>query len=123
MQRLGEILPRGIARLPEDLVRAQGLSPEAIVRGVHDRQMAELAEAMAGHVRTAMRDALSALPSSRRDLLLPLLILADIAHKTLDEMQDDGFRLLERRVVLTPMRRLWTAIVARRRVRRPGGRR
>ena len=118
MQRLGEILPRGIARLPEDLVRARGLSPEAIVRGVHDRQMAEVAEAMAGDVRTALRDTLSALPSSQRDRLLPLLILAGIANKTLDEMQDDGFRLLERRVALTPLRKLWTAIATRHHERR-----
>jgi phytoene synthase len=118
MQHLGEILPRGIARLPEDLLRAQGVSPGAVVRGVHEREVAAVAEAMAGSVRAAMRDARAALRVPQRDRLLPLLILADVAHKTLAEMQADGFRLLERRVALTPLRKLWTAIATRRHERR-----
>jgi phytoene synthase len=73
---------------------------------------------MAGSVRAAMRDARAALRVPQRDRLLPLLILADVAHKTLAEMQDDGFRLLERRVALTPLRKLWTAIATRRHERR-----
>ncbi|MEZ5444305.1 MAG: squalene/phytoene synthase family protein [Gammaproteobacteria bacterium] len=122
MQGLGGILPRGAARLPEDLLRARGLDAEAIRRGAHDEAIAAVATDMAAAVRAAMSEALAALQTPRRDRLLPLLILADVAGKTLEELQAEGFRLLERRVALTPLRKLWTAVATRRRERRLGHR-
>jgi hypothetical protein len=73
---------------------------------------------MAGAVRAAMSEALVALVPPQRDRLLPLLILADVAGKTLEELQAEGFRLLERSVALTPLRKLWAAVATRRRERR-----
>lgn len=122
MQGLGGILPRGAARLPEDLLRARGLDAEAIRRGAHDEAIAAVATDMAAAVRAAMSEALAALQTPRRDRLLPLLILADVAGKTLEELQAEGFRLLERRVALTPLRKLWTAVATRRRELRLGHR-
>jgi len=118
MQGLGGILPRGVARLPEDLLRARGLAAEAIRRGAHDEAIAAVAADMAGAVRAAMSEALVALVPPQRDRLLPLLILADVAGKTLEELQAEGFRLLEQSVALTPLRKLWAAVATRRRERR-----
>lgn len=122
IQGLGALLPRGVARLPENLLRARGLAAEAIRRGEHDEAIAAIAADMADAVRAAMSDALAALQTPQRGRLLPLLILAEVAGKTLEELQAEGFRLLERRVALTPLRKLWTAVAARRRERRLGHR-
>jgi phytoene synthase len=122
MQGLGATLPRGVARLPEDLLRARGLAAEAIRRGQHDEAIAAVAAEMAGAVRAAMSEALAALETPRRGRLLPLLILAEVAAKTLEELQAEGFRLLERHVALTPLRKLWTAVATRHRERRLGDR-
>jgi len=120
MQGLGRNLPRGAARLPEDLLRAGGVDAEAIRRGAHDEAIAAVAAQMADAVRAAMSEALAALQTPQRERLLPLLILAEVAGKTLEELQAEGFRLLERSVVLTPLRKLWTAVATRRRERRLG---
>lgn len=122
MRGLGALLPRGVARLPENLLRARGLAAEAIRRGEHDEAIAAIAADMADAVRAAMSDALAALQTPQRGRLLPLLILAEVAGKTLEELQAEGFRLLERRIALTPLRKLWTAVAVRRRERRLGRR-
>lgn len=118
LQGLGATRSRGLARLPEDLLRARGLAAGAIRRGQHDAAIAAVAADMAGAVRAAMNEALAALGTPQRGRLLPLLILADVAGKTLEELQAEGFRLLERRVELTPLRKLWIAVATRRRERR-----
>ncbi len=60
----------------------------------------------------ACRDALAAgldtLPSRRR--LRPLATLTRLALATLDEIAADGCRVWERRIELTPLRKLWIAL-------------
>lgn len=61
--------------------------------------------------RTALAAGLATLPARRR--LRPLATLARLALVTLDEVAADGCRVWERRVELTPLRKLWIALCER----------
>lgn len=50
--------------------------------------------------------------------LLPGLILTALDRALLTEIRADGYRVLSRRIALTPLRRLWTAWRTRRQTRR-----
>jgi phytoene synthase len=54
-------------------------------------------------------EALARLPAIDRAAQLPSVILARLARAQLEEVGRDGYRVLERRVALTPLRKLWIA--------------
>jgi phytoene/squalene synthetase len=54
---------------------------------------------------------------ARSEGLLPHLIMTAIARNTLDELRADGFAVMQRRIALTPLRKLWIALMLRRRHR------
>ncbi|MGE3771600.1 MAG: squalene/phytoene synthase family protein [Gammaproteobacteria bacterium] len=58
--------------------------------------------------RDALAAGLTALPARRQ--LRPLATLTRLALATLDEVAADGCRVWERRVELTPLRKLWIAL-------------
>ncbi len=64
------------------------------------------------------RQAREGLPIADRLAQLPSLIMADIYHANLAEIRADGFRVLQHKVVLSPLRKLWIAWNARRREHR-----
>jgi len=53
--------------------------------------------------------ALDALPDEDRRAQRPGLIMAAIYRALLDEIERDGYRVLDRRIALTPLRKLWIA--------------
>lgn len=62
--------------------------------------------------------ALTGLPAVDRLAQLPSLIMADIYHANLAEIRADGFQVLNHKVVLSPLRKLWIAWSTRRREHR-----
>lgn len=62
--------------------------------------------------------ALTGLPAVDRLAQLPSLIMADIYHANLAEIRADGFQVLNHKVVLSPLRKLWIAWNTRRREHR-----
>ena len=54
-------------------------------------------------------EALALLPKVDRKAQRPGLIMAAIYRALLDEIRADGFRVLDRRTSLTPLRKLWLA--------------
>ena len=55
------------------------------------------------------RKALAHLPAEDRYAQRAGLIMSAIYQATLDEIEQDGLRVLDRRVSLTPLRKLWIA--------------
>jgi phytoene synthase len=53
--------------------------------------------------------ALGALPAVDRRAQRPGLVMAAIYQALLDEIERDGYRVLDRRIALTPLRKLWIA--------------
>ncbi len=99
------IVASGAALLAQDSVGA-------IERGTTTLDDAEWYARVIAVDLAACRDALAAglgaLPSRRR--LRPLATLARLAIATLDEIAADGCRVWERRIELTPLRKLWIAL-------------
>jgi phytoene synthase len=54
-------------------------------------------------------EAMALLPAADRKAQRPGLIMAAIYRTLLEEIRADGFRVLDRRTSLTPLRKLWLA--------------
>jgi len=59
--------------------------------------------------RMSYDEALALLPPEDRKAQRPGLIMAAIYRTLLDEIAHDGYRVLEQRTALTPVRKLWIA--------------
>jgi phytoene synthase len=68
-----------------------------------------LMEFQASRVEQCYAAALAALPAEDRKAQRPGLMMAAIYRALLDEIRRDGFRVLEQRTALTPVRKLWIA--------------
>ena len=83
---------------PSDVLRAQA-SPAFVD-----------ADALRGRARAAWYDdALAKLPQRDRHAQRAGLAMAAIYRTLLDEIARDGYRVLDRRIALTPLRKLWIA--------------
>lgn len=76
---------------------------------------AEVARREIPFLRDALAHARERLPNRGPDArtLRTALVLADLADRLLQEIADDGARVWERRVDLTPLRKLWRALCVR----------
>jgi len=68
-----------------------------------------LMEFQARRVEQCYADAFATLPAEDRKAQRPGLMMAAIYRTLLDEIRRDGFRVLEQRTALTPVRKLWIA--------------
>jgi 15-cis-phytoene synthase len=113
----GLYLRRGRAFLPSDCLIAVGLSPGALaLPEVADRLPVLLAEAAA--VAVAYRDR----GVADADLPVALRVRGRISTALLGVLEGERFDLVQRRVGLTPLRKVWLAWREARRPAPPGGR-
>jgi phytoene synthase len=98
----GALVRRGRAVFPADRLRAQGLSAEALTERAHRKGLPELLAASAREARSALppADLVSRLPGSLR-------VRSAVLSALLDELERAGFDLADKRVGLTPLRKLW----------------
>jgi phytoene synthase len=100
---------RGRIYLPQDELARHGLAPEDLNRSQTPPQARALFAFQAGRAREHYARAMELLPEEDRHAQRSGLVMAAIYRRTLDEIEADGFRVLERRVSLTPLRKLWVA--------------
>jgi phytoene synthase len=100
---------RGRVYIPLDELEQFGVKPEefrsTITRDAHQALFAFQAQRARGFYAKAEAQ----LPQEDRHSQRPGLIMAAIYRTLLDEIEHDGFRVLEHRVRLTPLRKLWIA--------------
>ncbi len=118
LRRLRPHLEAGRVYLPEDELDAHGLDREALLAGSHPEAAAALLQEHAERTRAFYDSAFARLDGAQRRRLLPITVLARLYQALLDEMFRAGLPLLERRVHLTPVRKLWLAWRTARRERR-----
>lgn len=100
---------RGRVYLPQDeLVRFE-VTPEMLDSPHHSQRIKELFSLQATRARDYYAQALALLPEEDRYRQRSGLIMAAIYQSTLDEIERDDYRILQHRVVLTPVRKLWIA--------------
>jgi phytoene synthase len=106
---IGEDARRGRIYLPiEDLQRFK-VSAKDLLDARHSESFEALMRFQAERARGFYRKAFELLPDTAVRAQRPGLIMAAIYASLLDEIQDDGFRVLTHRVKLTPLRKLWIA--------------
>ena len=106
---VGEDARRGRVYLPIEDLRRHGVAVHEILSGKDSDPFRELMRMQASRARGYYRSAFAALPAGDLRAQRPGLIMAAIYATLLDEIEDDGFRVLHQRVALTPVRKLWIA--------------
>ncbi|WP_019592676.1 presqualene diphosphate synthase HpnD [Thioalkalivibrio sp. ALRh] len=109
---------RGRVYIPLDELNKHGVKPEEFQLNVTDDRHRALFAEQAERARRYYQRAEEHLPAEDRYAQRPGLIMAAIYRTLLDEIQDDGYRVLEHRVRLTPIRKLWIAWRTARRLKR-----
>jgi phytoene synthase len=100
---------RGRIYIPGEDLEAHGVQPGELAHPATPAHVAALFRAQAERARTHYDRAFAALPECDRYAQRSGLIMASIYLALLDEIERDGFRVLEHRVSLTPVRKLWIA--------------
>jgi phytoene synthase len=108
IQHLGRDVDRHLYLPANDLQRFGVTDADLAARRGGDG-FSNLLEFEIGRIASLYDEALRGLPAADRAAQLPIVILANIARAELDELGRDGYRVLEHRVALTPIRKLWIA--------------
>ncbi len=106
---VGDDARRGRIYLPQEDLQRFEVSMDEILDLQHSPRFAALMQFQAQRARACYRDAVLALPAADRRAQRPGLLMAAIYHALLDEIERDGWRVLEQRVALTPIRKFWLA--------------
>ena len=95
--------------LPEDEMRRFEVQPGDLLAAQTTDRVRQLFAFQAERIRAYHRRALEHLPDVDRYAQCGLLIRMELALALLAEIAEDGYRLLEQRTRLTPLRKLWLA--------------
>jgi phytoene synthase len=100
---------RGRIYLPLEELDRFGVGTDTLLQFKTTEAIRSLFEFQAQRARGYYRSALEQLPPVDRYSQRSGLIMAAIYEKLLDEIAADGYRVLEQRISLTPLRKLWIA--------------
>lgn len=106
---VGEDARRGRIYLPQDDLARFGVAPSDVLRAHATPAFAGLMRFEVERAHAWYDDALAALPACDRHAQRAGLAMAAIYRTLLDEIARDGYRVLDRRIALTPLRKLWIA--------------
>ena len=106
---VGEDARRNRIYLPQDELRRFDVSVADVLNGVQSDNFRELMTFQAERAKTFYMRAFAELPAADRKTQRAGLIMAAIYRTLLDEIERDGFKVLNQRVALTPLRKLWIA--------------
>ncbi|GAA5234679.1 presqualene diphosphate synthase HpnD [Verticiella sediminum] len=106
---VGDDARRGRIYLPVNELQRFDVKAADILNARQSDKFVALMRFQAERAQTVYREALAALPEADRRTQRPGLIMAAIYHALLDEIARDEFPVLDRRISLTPVRKLWIA--------------
>ena len=106
---------RGRVYIPVDELEQFGVTIDDLHRPLASDATQALFKFQADRARDYYRKAFEQLPAEDRYAQRTGLIMAEIYHSLLDEIEEDGFKVLQQRIKLTPLRKLWLAWRAARR--------
>lgn len=107
---VGDDARRGRIYLPQDELAQFGVPESDILAARPSDRFVALMRFQAERARDTYRRALAELPAQDRKAQRAGLIMAAIYRTVLDEVERDGFRVLEQRIALPPARKLWIAL-------------
>ncbi len=106
---VGEDARRGRIYLPADEMARYGVNAGDITAARYGDAFRELMAFQAARAETYYANAIAQLPAVDRRAQRPGLVMAAIYRRLLGEIRRDGFRVLDRRTSLTPLRKLLIA--------------
>ena len=106
---VGEDARRGRIYLPQDELARFGVPPSDVLRARHSDAFVALMRFQVERARAWYDRALAKLPARDRRAQRAGLAMAAIYRTLLEEIARDGYRVLDRRIALTPLRKLWIA--------------
>lgn len=109
---VGEDARRGRIYLPQDELARFGVAERDILNRRHSPEFAALMAFQAQRAREHYDRAFAQLPSADRKAQRAGLVMAAIYRSLLDEIEKDGFLVLDRRTSLPPARKAWLAVKA-----------
>ena len=109
VQAVGEDARRHHIYLPLHELAEYGVTTQDIEERRESDDFRRLMDFQVTRARAQFERALAKLPPEDRRAQRPGLVMAAISRTLLDEIRRDGSHVLQRRVVLTPVRKLWIA--------------
>ena len=106
---VGDDARRNRIYLPAEDLQRFGVSASDILGSTHNEAFVELMRFQTQRARQCYREALQALPTEDRRAQRPGLMMAAIYHALLGEIERDNWQVLDQRISLTPIRKLWLA--------------
>ena len=106
---VGEDARRGRIYLPLDELERFGVTEADLLDGRESTGFRQLMEFQIARAREHYDRAFAQLPAIDRRSQRAGLVMAAIYRTLLDEIERDGCHVLERRIALTPLRKLWIA--------------
>ncbi|WP_323017145.1 presqualene diphosphate synthase HpnD [Castellaniella sp.] len=106
---VGDDARRGRIYLPADEMAQHGVTVDDILDGRHTEGFTALMQQQTQRARSLYRDAMRLLPEADRRAQRPGLMMTAIYHTLLDEIERDGWHVLNQRIALTPIRKFWLA--------------
>jgi 15-cis-phytoene synthase len=109
LRDVGEDARKNRVYLPMEDLKRFGVPAADILQARDTPAFRELMRFEAERARACYAEAMRALPEVDRRAQRPGLVMAAIYRTLLEEIERDGFRVLDRRTSLTPLRKLWIA--------------
>ena len=106
---VGEDARRGRIYLPMDDLKRFDVKAQELLDGTYSDRFAALMRFQADRAFGLYDEALGLLPAADRRSQKPGLMMASIYRTLLREIEADGFQVLQQRIALTPLRKLWLA--------------
>ena len=106
---VGEDAMRGRVYLPQEDLARFGVPASQVLKREPSDAFAKLMAFEVERARAWYERALGQLPAADRRSQRTGLAMASIYRTLLDEIERDGYRVLDRRIALTPVRKFWIA--------------
>ncbi len=106
---IGEDVRRGRVYLPQDELKRFGVTTDDLLHARYGDNFSRLMAFQVERARDMYRQAFAQLPAADRKAQRAGLIMAAIYQATLDEIERDDYRVLDQRISLPPLRKLWLA--------------
>ena len=106
---VGDDARKGRIYLPVSELQQFNVTAADILNFRHSDKFEALMKYQSDRARAAYLDAYALLPAQDKRAQRPGLMMAAIYRTLLDEIERDGFHVLNQRISLTPLRKLWLA--------------
>ena len=106
---VGEDALRGRIYLPVNELQQFDVKAHEVLNRIRSERFVAMMKFQAARAHAAYDEALTLLPAADRRAQKPGLMMASIYRTLLREIESDDFQVLNQRVSLTPVRKLWLA--------------